>query len=95
MDEPIFALQDGEKTRIMELLADYAHRESLRLFNSAHELEISGEYADYLLLLYASGPPRLGPTVELFAKEGIETAYQVPCILLRRKEALIRENLVK
>jgi len=95
MDEPIFALEERQKTRIMEFLVDFVHRESLSLYYSVHELEISRKYSDYLLLFYKSGPPRLGPTEELFRREEIEKAYQVPYILLKRKEALIRESLMK
>jgi ABC-type cobalamin/Fe3+-siderophores transport system ATPase subunit len=95
MDEPIFALEDRQKARIMGFLVDYVHRESLSLYYSVHELEISRKYSDYLLLFYKDGPPRLGPTAELFRREQIEEAYQVPYILLKRKEALIRESLMK
>jgi ABC-type cobalamin/Fe3+-siderophores transport system ATPase subunit len=95
MDEPIFALEERQKTRIMEFLVDYVRREALSLYYSVHELEISRKYSDYLLLFYKSGPPRLGPTEELFTREEIEKAYQVPYILLKRKEALIRESLMK
>jgi ABC-type cobalamin/Fe3+-siderophores transport system ATPase subunit len=95
MDEPIFALEERQKTRIMEFLVDHVHREGLSLYYSVHELEISRKYSDYLLLFYKDGPPRLGPTEELFTREKIEKAYQVPYILLKRKEALIREGLMK
>jgi ABC-type cobalamin/Fe3+-siderophores transport system ATPase subunit len=95
MDEPIFALEERQKTRLMEFLVDYVHRQALSLLYSVHELEISRKYSDYLLLFYKNGPPRLGPTGELFRREEIEKAYQVPYILLKRKEALIRESLMK
>jgi ABC-type cobalamin/Fe3+-siderophores transport system ATPase subunit len=95
MDEPIFALEDRQKTRVMEFLLDYVHRQSLSLYYSVHELEVSRKYSDYLLLFYKEGPPRLGPTETLFTREEIEKAYQVPYILLKRKEALIREGLLK
>ncbi len=95
MDEPIFALEDRQKARIMGFLADYVHREGLSLYYSVHELEISRKYSDYLLLFYKEGPPRLGATRTLFSREEIEKAYQVPYILLKRKEALIREGLMK
>jgi iron complex transport system ATP-binding protein len=95
MDEPIFALEERQKTRIMGFLADYVHRESLSLFYSVHELEISRKYSDYLLLFAKSGPPRLGPTEALFTREEIERAYQVPYVLLKRKETLFRDGLLE
>jgi ABC-type cobalamin/Fe3+-siderophores transport system ATPase subunit len=94
MDEPIFALEDRQKIRVMEFLTDYAHRRSLSLFYSVHELEISRKYSDYLLLFDRSGPPRLGPTAVLFSREEIERAYQVPYTMLKRKEALFRDVLL-
>ena len=95
MDEPIFALEERQKSRIMEFLVDYAHRRSVSLLYSVHELPISRKYSDYLLLFYKSGPPRLGPTGELFTREEIEKAYQVPYVLLKRKETLFRDGLLE
>jgi ABC-type cobalamin/Fe3+-siderophores transport system ATPase subunit len=95
MDEPIFALEERQKNRVMQFLSEHVRRESMSLYYSVHELEISRKYSDYLLLFYKSGPPRLGPTETLFSREEIEKAYQVPYIMLKRKEALIREGLMK
>jgi ABC-type cobalamin/Fe3+-siderophores transport system ATPase subunit len=65
------------------------------LFYSVHELEISRTYSDYLLLFYESGAPRLRPIEKLFTREEIERAYQVPYILRKRKETLIRDSLMR
>ena len=35
----------------------------------------------------------LGPTRELYTRDNIEKAYEVPYIMLKRKEAIYREAL--
>jgi len=92
MDEPIFALEDPQKRRIMGFLVDYVHRQSLSLYYSVHELDISQAYSDWLLVFYRDGrPPRLGPTRELFRREIMEEAYESPMALMKQKEALYRD----
>ena len=93
MDEPIFALEDRQKERALEYLCDYARREAVGLYFSLHELDLSRRYSDHLLLFRRDGPPRLGPTAELFTREIIEQAYEVPFDLLKQREALYRKML--
>jgi len=96
MDEPIFALEPYQKTRAMQFLAAYARENSLAIYYSAHELDITEKYSDHLLVLYGDGrPPRIGPTAELFERNIIEQAYDVPMSMLKRKESLYREALAK
>ena len=96
MDEPIFALEDRQKSRIMEFLVDYAHRAVARpvlLGARAGDLvEVLGLPA---AVLQGSGRPASAPTRELFTREEIEKAYQVPYVMLKRKEALFRDGLSK
>jgi iron complex transport system ATP-binding protein len=93
MDEPIFALEDYQKHRIMKYLVEYASSRDLSLFYSVHELDISEKYSDYLLLFHKNGRIELGPTVELYNRTNIEEAYEVPYVMLKRKEAIYREAL--
>lgn len=95
MDEPIFALEEYQKQRIMAYLLQYAHKEQISLYYSVHELDISEKFSDHLLLFYKDGKVELGPTGELFKRQKIEEAYQVPFVMLKRKEALFRETLQK
>jgi len=94
MDEPIFALEDAQKERVMGYLVRYVQRNNLCLLYSAHELDLSERYSDYLLLFPPGAHPRLGRTREMFTREKIEEAYQVPFVMLRRKEAVFRQRLI-
>jgi len=93
MDEPIFALEDRQKERALEYPCAYARREDVGLYFSLHELELSRRYSDHLLLFRRGEPPLLGPTAELFTRETIERAYEVPYDMLKRREALYRKLL--
>ncbi len=95
MDEPIFALEEYQKQRIMKYLFDYTRKNNLSLYYSVHELDISKRFSDYLLLLNKEGAPEIGPTEELFTREKLEKAYEFPFVMLKRKEALYREMLQK
>ncbi len=93
MDEPIFALEERQKERAMEYLCAYARREGIGLYFSLHELDLSRRFSDSLMLFSRGAPPRLGPTAELFTREVIEQAYEVPFDLLKKREALYRKVL--
>jgi ABC-type cobalamin/Fe3+-siderophores transport system ATPase subunit len=93
MDEPIFALEEYQKHRIMAFLIDYTRRQDISLYYSVHELDISEKYADYLMLFHKNGRIELGPIGELYTRTNIEEAYEVPYIMLKRKEAIYREAL--
>ena len=96
MDEPIFALEPYQKTRTMRFLVDYARSNSLAVYYSAHELDITEKFSDSLLVLYGEErPPRIGATADLFERDIIEKAYDVPMSMLKRREWLYREALTK
>jgi iron complex transport system ATP-binding protein len=93
MDEPIFALEDYQKYRIMKYLLEYVASRDLSLYYSVHELDISEKYSDYLMLFHKNGRIELGATSELYNRRNIEEAYEVPYVMLKRKEAIYREAL--
>ncbi len=93
MDEPIFALEEYQKHRLMKYLVEYARSRDISLFYSVHELDISEKYSDYLLLFHKNGRIQLGKTEVLYNRKNIEEAYEVPYIMLKRKEAIYREAL--
>ncbi len=95
MDEPIFALEDYQKKRAMDYLQGYVRRTGVSLYYSVHELDISEKYSDYILLFSRAAEPRLGPTAELFTRDTIEKAYEVPYFMLKRREELYRKYLVE
>ncbi len=95
MDEPVFALEEEQKSRVFSYLVDFAHRTDTSILYSAHNLELTSQFSDYLMLFAKDGSIRIGPTAELFTRDTIEQAYQVPYDLLYRKEHLYREMLNK
>lgn len=95
MDEPIFALESYQKQRAMDYLARRARQEEMSLYYSVHELDISQKYSDYILLFSREAAPRLGRTAEIFTRETIEKAYEVPFDMLKRREELYRKYLVE
>jgi ABC-type cobalamin/Fe3+-siderophores transport system ATPase subunit len=95
MDEPFFAMEQNQKIQAMEFFLDYAEKEKVSIYYSAHELELTEKYSDYMLLFYKDGNIKLGPTKEVFIKENIEEAYQIPYHMLKTKEAVYRSLLEK
>ncbi len=95
MDEPIFALEDRQKHKAMEYLAGRARKGNVSLYYSVHELDISRDFSDFILLFSRDAPPRIGPTSEIFTRETIEKAYEVPFDMLKRREELYRKYLVE
>ena len=95
MDEPIFALEDRQKKRAMAYLAGLARAGRVTMYYSVHELDISGDYSDSILLFSRRAPPRIGPTPEMFTREVIEQAYEVPFQMLKKRDELYRKYLVE
>jgi ABC-type cobalamin/Fe3+-siderophores transport system ATPase subunit len=95
MDEPIFALEDHQKRAAMDHLAALARGGQRSIYYSVHELDISRDHSDYIVLFSRRAPPRIGPTSEIFTPKIIEEAYEVPFHLLKRREELYRQYLVE
>lgn len=95
MDEPVFALEQAQKHRALDFVGRHARQTGRSFLYSAHELELTQKYSDHLLLFYKDRPPVLGPTGELFQRQPLEDAYQVPWDLLHKRESLLREALQK
>jgi iron complex transport system ATP-binding protein len=79
----------------MNYLARRARQEEMSLYYSVHELDISQKYSDYILLFSREAAPRLGRTSEIFTRETIEKAYEVPFDMLKKREELYRKYLVE
>jgi ABC-type cobalamin/Fe3+-siderophores transport system ATPase subunit len=95
MDEPVFAMEDGQKRRALEFVAAHSRRHGVSFLYSAHELELTRDFSDRVLLFGKTGEPRLGPADELLTREILEAAYQVPYALLNHKERLFRSALME
>ncbi|QEN07410.1 ABC transporter ATP-binding protein [Oceanispirochaeta crateris] len=95
MDEPIFALEDKWKEKILEYLEDFAHNRNKTLYFSIHELDLSLKYSDNALLFSKDHSIITGPSSEVLTRDYLEDAYQIPMELLYRRENLFREQLAK
>jgi iron complex transport system ATP-binding protein len=95
MDEPVFALEDDQKSRALAYIAAYVRRNGIGFLYSLHELDLSHAYSDYLCVFYPNAPPRLGPTEELYTREILEEAYDAPLDTLKHKESLFRDVLIR
>jgi len=94
MDEPVFALEEEQKRRALGFLSEYARSAGVSFLFSAHELDLTRDYADHVLLFSKEAPPRLGTADEIMTRESLEQAYQVPFALLHQRERLHRTNLL-
>ncbi|MBN2443573.1 MAG: ABC transporter ATP-binding protein [Spirochaetales bacterium] len=95
MDEPVFALEQYQKIKALTFICEYARKNNISVFYSAHELELTEKFSDYLILIDKKRNIRLGPTQELFTKEHLEEAYQIPYGMLKTKESVYRTLLDK
>jgi iron complex transport system ATP-binding protein len=97
MDEPIFSLEPYQKERVMDFMTGYARRTGLSIYFSLHELDLSEKYSDHLMIFDKDSrkTPQIGPTEQLFKRDIIEQAYDVPFIMLKNREALFREHMIR
>lgn len=95
MDEPVFALEDAQKRRALGFLSEYARSSGRSFLYSAHELDLTRDFCDRVLLFSKVGHPRLGTVSEILTREVLEEAYQYPYVLLHQKERLYRSTLVQ
>lgn len=95
MDEPVFALEEPQKDRVFGFLLEYSHSRSVPIYYSAHNLELTEKYSDYMLLFSRTGDFKVGPTSELFTRDEIEAAYQAPLASLYKRDSLYRDVLLR
>ncbi len=95
MDEPVFALEEPQKDKVFGFLLEYSRSRRIPIYYSAHNLELTQKYSDFMLLFSKTGDFKIGPTSELFNREEIEAAYQAPMDSLYRRDNLYREVMLK
>jgi ABC-type cobalamin/Fe3+-siderophores transport system ATPase subunit len=93
LDEPVFAVELERQERTFEFLTRFAAEYDTSVYYSAHNLELTRKYSDYLMLFSKDGGLQLGPTSELFTRETVEQAYKAPYDTLYRKDYLHRQML--
>jgi ABC-type cobalamin/Fe3+-siderophores transport system ATPase subunit len=93
MDEPVFALEEPQKDRVFAFLLDFSRSREIPIYYSAHNLELTQKYSDYMLLFSRTGDFKIGPTAELFSRDEIEAAYDAPLDALYKRDNLYRDVL--
>jgi ABC-type cobalamin/Fe3+-siderophores transport system ATPase subunit len=93
MDEPVFALEEPQKERVFEFLADFSSRSGTSIYYSAHNLELTKKYSHSTILFSKRGVVEIGRTEEICTRDKLEAAYQVPMDALYRRDSLYREML--
>lgn len=93
MDEPFFAMEEGQKDRALAYLREYAGKTGTALFVSMHELDLSRKHADKVLLFHPDRTIDYGTADEVMTDEGLEKAYGVPVAMLKKQEDMTREEL--
>ena len=93
MDEPVFALEEPQKDRTFGFLVEFSREYSVPIYYSAHNLDLTEKYSEYMLLFSHDGSFKIGPTETLFNRDLIEEAYQAPMDSLHKRDNLYREML--
>jgi len=93
MDEPVFAMEDEQKRRTLAFVAEHSRAHGVSFLYSAHELELTRDFSDHVLLFGRGTVPQLGRAETLLTRKSLEEAYQVPYALLHQKERLYRSAL--
>jgi ABC-type cobalamin/Fe3+-siderophores transport system ATPase subunit len=94
LDEPVFALEEGQKDKIFSFLMDFVGKTGTSVYYSAHNLDLTQKYSDYMVLIYKDGTVRIGKTEELYRRDLIEEVFKVPLAMMHRREQLFREHLL-
>lgn len=93
MDEPLFALENKQKHRILDYIRVYCEYFGITVYISMHELELSRMYPHKVLLFYPNRDMDFGTPQEVLIPAALEKAYGVPAAMLKDAESLTRKNL--
>lgn len=93
MDEPMFAMEDKQKEVALDYLREFVHKTQKTIYISMHEIDLSKKYADNVLLFYPNRDMAFGTPEEVLTNEDLEKAYEIPAVLLKKKEDLTRKQL--
>ena len=93
MDEPLFAMEWQQKKNALSYIRDYAEQTKTAIFISMHELDLTREYAQRVLLFHPNRDMDYGTPAEVMTNEDLEKAYGVPVAMLKKSEDMTRETL--
>ncbi|HOJ65033.1 MAG TPA: ABC transporter ATP-binding protein [Spirochaetota bacterium] len=84
MDEPVFALENYQKHRVMKYITEYAKKNNISIFYSAHELNITERYSENILMFYKNRNIQYGKTKDLYNETNLEKLYEIPYSYIRQ-----------
>ena len=93
MDEPLFALEESQKEKVLSYLKAFCSKTKTTVYISMHELDLSRKYAENVLLFYPNRDLDFGTPEEVLTDQALEKAYGVPVSMLKHKESMTREEL--
>ncbi|MBP5452434.1 MAG: ABC transporter ATP-binding protein [Treponema sp.] len=93
MDEPLFAMEWEQKKKALAYIRDYALQTKTAVFISMHELDLTREFAEKVLLFYPNRDMDYGTAEVVMTDESLEKAYGVPVAMLKKSEDMTRETL--
>lgn len=93
MDEPLFAVENKQKHRILDYIRKYCEDFGITVYISMHELELSRMYPHKVLLFYPNRDMDSGTPQEVLMPDALEKAYGVPAAMLKDAESLTRRSL--
>ncbi|MBP5357637.1 MAG: ATP-binding cassette domain-containing protein [Treponema sp.] len=93
MDEPLFAMEWEQKKNALAYIRDYAEKTKTAVFISMHELDLTREFAEKVLLFYLNRDMDYGTPDEVMTDASLEKAYGVPVAMLKKSEDMTRETL--
>ncbi len=94
MDEPVFALEEKQKLKVLDFLYNIAKSDKISIYYSLHDIDLSKKFSDYALLFYKDKMPEFGKTENVLTRDKIEQAFDIPFSLLRTQERNFREALL-
>ena len=93
MDEPLFAMEWEQKKNALAYIRDYAKQTGTTIFISMHELDLTREFAEKVLMFYPNRDMDYGTPEEVMTDDALEKAYGVPVAMLKKSEDMTRETL--
>lgn len=78
LDEPTLHLDIGAQVDLLESLRRLAYENRYTVIVVTHELNLTGEYADQVVLLQKGKCLRVGPPATVFQRDLLEHVFQAP-----------------
>lgn len=84
MDEPIFALENYQKYKVMKYITEYAKSSNTSILYSVHELNITERYSENIVMFYKKNKIEYGKKKDLYNERNLEELYEIPYSYIRQ-----------